>query len=178
MRGILCFLSGESVALHEEYLAQLCLRRSALEKSEPRLSGASLADLARLPIGKDMRAEAAGLLGEIEAHELYFASFDEKHAFCPALRKYYGSENGFLYAVLTAAKEAAKRGSAFLAVGLDRAGKIAFADGTGASAMLAVRPVFALDLCEHAYFTDYRFDKDKYLFRAVSYLNLRKCADF
>ena len=35
-------------------------------------------------------------------------------------------------------------------------------------------PIFAIDLCEHAYMLDYGFSRDEYLRRALGYLDLRK----
>lgn len=175
--GVLAFLSRASAEDHREYLELLKTRFSVLVRDEPRLRGAAPLSILRLPIGKSVRSEAAALAAEIAAHELFFDSFSSKRAFCPALRRRFGSENGFLYEVLRAAKEAISSREEFLTVGRDSRGEIVFSHGDALTAVTAFDPIFAIDLCEHAYFSDYKFDKEKYLLRAVSYLNLRKITD-
>lgn len=179
--GMAAFLSGESIREHKEYLDLLKLRFSILRESEPRLDGKDHRQIGKLPIEREIAKEAAGLSAQIAAHELFFDSFSAKRAFCPPIAARYGSENQFLYEVLRAAKEEAKNRSEFLIVGRERrkrGDRIRIAGGDLLSAMLSCEPIFAIDLCEHAYFGDYKFDKERYLLRAVSYLNLQKCADF
>ena len=35
-------------------------------------------------------------------------------------------------------------------------------------------PILAVDVCEHTYFMDYGFDKQRYLIQSLPYLNLAK----
>ena len=163
------FLSEESVALHKEYLRQKRLKYSILESCIPRLHGASVSDLFKLKLDKRDRADALELLPEIVLHDLYFSSFsEEKYPASPLVRELYGSEASFLSELYGLAKN---RQFGFLAVyGASNAKVVTdYAD-----ALRYHTPTLAVDLCEHAYFTDYGFDGERYLVAALSYLDLTK----
>jgi hypothetical protein len=59
------FLSEENVSRHEEYLNNLRLRLSILEKSDPSV----------MRIGSQIKREESELIKKIKSHELFFDSF-------------------------------------------------------------------------------------------------------
>ena len=166
------FISRTNYEIHKEHLRTLKLRMSIFEKSYPEMAGKSCKELLRLPIRRTEREEAAVLKADILAHELYFSSFSAHNSTAELVRKAYGSEATFLYQLSRAAIEA----NGFLFV---------FADKRGVPIWKAYReplelfsqgitPILALDLCEHAYFYDYFFNKAEYVKAAIAHLDLSK----
>ena len=170
------FLSENNVLSHKEFLKELKLKLSVLEKSYSRLSGVKISELDSLRLSAEVRREALTLKSEILLHELYFDSFSEKFYSCEAARLAFGSEASFLYEM----EEAAKAQSVgFLLIYIDSKGRLSFSIGEDLSRILArATPLLALDLWEHAYFTDYGFDRKKYLKAALLHLNLNKINEF
>jgi superoxide dismutase len=85
------------------------------------------------------------------------------------IRSHYGSEDALRYDLIRAGMDIRY---GFLCIYF-RDGKLYY-DASGDYIRLVVPniPLLAVDVCEHAYFLDYGFDKERYLNRAVSYLNL------
>ena len=168
MRG---FLSEENIALHKNYMKDLRLRYSVLEKSAPVLKGLSLEDIRRRVARSQIKDEAVALLSEIKAHEIFFDSFSLKQARCHPLRVKYGSESAFLHA---AYMEARRTKSGFLYVYSDGGFEI---KEDGGFFFRGEIPVLAVDLFEHTYFKDYLFDRNRYLESAVYSLDLTKICE-
>ena len=166
------FISQTNYELHREHLRQLKLRMSIFEKSYPEIVGTSCKEILKLPIKRPERVTAAALYADILAHELYFSSFAASNTVSPAIRKTYGSEANFIYQLTMAAGDS----SGFLFVSTDRRGAPQISVHTDPlSAYLSdSTPTLALDLCEHAYFYDYFFDKAAYLRAALARLDLSK----
>ena len=165
------FLSAENISVHKNYLAELKLCYSVLCKSAPVLNGMSLPMIWRsLPRG-DIKDEAMRLSSEIAAHEIYFCSFSNKRHRSAAVRKKYGTEDTFLYELFRSAKEAQ---SGFLYVYADASYQVCRDGGFYFKGEL---PVLAVDLFEHAYFSDYSFDRKRYLEAATSHLDLSKITE-
>ncbi len=144
--GIACFLSEESLSLHKEYLCALRTKR----KLEENASQARLLD------------------EQILAHELFFSSFRKERVRCERIRKGYGSENRFCFAL----KEYAETGGTdFLYI--FPIGRYPYV-GFGREAHLLKRAVLAIDLFEHAYFLDYGFDFPSYLQAALAHLDFSR----
>lgn len=163
------FLSDENIALHKEYLRQMRLKYSILESSIPALCGAGVGGVMRLRLERRDRDDALSLLPGIVLHEIFFTSFSAVlYPRSSVLAKKYGSEATFLNELYRLSINAAY---GFLVV--DRGGGASVVtDYLGA--FRYADPVLALDLCEHAYFLDYGFDRERYLVSALSYFDLTK----
>ena len=169
VRMITEFLSEESISLHKEYVRQKRLKYSILESYLPELRGASVADLFRLRMGKKDRADALSLLPEIVLHDVFFSSFcEEKNPSSRAIAELYGSEASFLNVLY---RLALKHPYGFIGIG--RRASVCVFSGD-AEALRYDAPLLAIDLCEHAYFPDYGFDRERYLVEALSHLDLKK----
>ena len=164
------FISQTNYELHREHLRQLKLRMSIFEKSYPEIVGKSCKEILKLPIKRPEREAAAALYADILAHELYFSSFAAANTASSAIRKAYGSEAGFIYQLTMAAGDS----SGFLFVSTDRRGAPQISVYTDPLSVYLSdsTPTLALDLCEHAYFYDYFFDKAAYLRAALARLDL------
>ena len=166
------FISQTNSELHREHLRTMKLQMSIFEKSYPEIVGKSCKEILKLPIKRSEREAAASLLADILAHELYFSSFSQTNAPSPAIRKAYGSEANFIYQLA----QTAENSSGFLFVLADRRGVSSFSVHTDPLSVFLSDStlVLAVDLCEHAYFYDYFFDKVAYLRAALSHLDLSK----
>lgn len=166
------FLSCESNDFHKEHLNTLKLRLSVFEASYSSVHGADYRKISGLRIPRSEKCEILALKAEIEAHELFFNSFVENSERCcknEIISGIYGSEVKFLYDVLRYAIDK----SGFLIFYLKRSSSIGVYAGPDYARVLMHNDArLAVDLFEHAYFTDYGFDKEKYLSRALSNLNL------
>ena len=166
------FISQTNYELHREHLRQLKLRMSIFEKSYPQIKGKSPRQILKLPIDRTEREAAASLLADILAHELFFDSFSSTNTTSRPVRDAYGSEANFLYLI----SRKAEKCHGFLFVVQDRCGVpeiVAYNEPLSAFLSNAT-PTLAVDLCEHAYFYDYFFDRESYVKAALSRLDLSK----
>ena len=165
------FLSERNVEMHREYLNNLILKYKIFEKSYPELIGCDINGIYKTKIRISEREAAANLFSEIQAHKIYFSSFEKRNSASLRIKNQYGSVAAFLYAVREMAKES-RHG--FLLIYEDRE-KIGIYCGEEYEKILRCKKVLlALDLCEHAYFYDYGFNKEDYLVNAISYFDLGK----
>lgn len=163
------FLSEECIDLHKEYLNQKKIRYSVFEICYPELKNRAFYDLYKLRLC-DEKEKIIRLKGDIILHDSYFSSFKERYERCENIRNQYKTEAAFLYEFYNLAIE----NEGFAIIYIDK-GKIKFCAGEEVYRVLErTLPVLSLDLCEHAYFEDYHFCKEKYLENAISYLNLVK----
>ncbi len=171
------FLSKENILMHKGFLKNSKLLYSVFEKSYPRLKGLSAAEINRLNISANLKKEAIEKKTNIEVHELFFNSFSEKRVRCPEICASYGSEANFLYEIEKSANEI--EDSAFIVIYVTSNKEPAFYCGKRFSNLfIKAYPCLAVDLWEHAYFTDYGFDRKKYIRSALSYLDFSKITDF
>ena len=91
------FISLTGYELHREYLRTQKLKMSIFEKSYPELVGKSCREILKTSIKRSEREEAAALLADIRAHEIYFDSFSSQNLRSQRIRQSYGSEANFLY---------------------------------------------------------------------------------
>ena len=170
------FLSEESVAAHREYLYKKKVEYSILELSEPKLSGASFEKIIKMRLDKELKREAYRKKRNIDLHELYFFSFTEKRGENITLPQGYRSTAELQYHIFTVATEEECH-SDFLTVLFDtRTGGLR--PTTERDVGSGEIPVLAIDLAEHAYFSDYGFEREEYVKAAVARLDLRKISDF
>lgn len=165
------FLSDRNIEMHKEYLNTLILKYSIFEKSYPELKGLDINGIYRVKLPLSEREAAARLYAEIQAHKLYFSSFSERNLTSDRIKREYGSVPSFLYFL---SEECKKVRQGFLFV-CDSGKRISVHAAEDCVKLLrSERTVLALDLCEHAYFYDYGFEKDKYVLNAISHFDLGK----
>ncbi|MBO5906844.1 MAG: hypothetical protein J6Q85_01640 [Clostridia bacterium] len=164
------FLTKENITDHFSYLKGLRLRYSILEKSIPEIKGKSVCEIYRMRIKQEIKNEILPLINSIICHKIYFSSFSERPATCSKIKELYISEPSFLYELYEIGRSA---NGGFLLIGRDGvAPRVTVCSDFSASIPSGV--CLALDLCEHAYFLDYRFAKEKYLKAMLQFLNLSR----
>ena len=169
------FLSEEGLSAHVAYYERLKLEYSILEVSEPSLRGVAFTDIPFLHIDRNLCSEAYEKRRRIDLHELYFSSFAEREARCDYIPPSFRSVAEMAYELFCLAVES--ESADFLVVTGDRmTGRVDFT----VQRRLFKRqlPLLALDLCEHAYFGDYGFSREKYLKNAVSHLDFSRVSRF
>ena len=166
------FLSEENIDLHREYVRQKKLKYSIIEGSVSELCGAEVKDIYRMKISARDKTDAIDLLSEITAHDIFFSSFcDIPYPRSETVAKAYGSEANFLnFLYRLCLKE--KYGFVFVYLIGDRIEVKEFYDIE--NAFRHGTPILAIDVCEHAYFMDYGFDKERYLLSSLPYLDISK----
>ena len=162
------FLSDEAIALHKEYLRQLKLRYSVIEKSIPEIKDKDMRALCKMRLGRE-RDEIISLKREIQYHELFFSSFGVGYQTSEAIRDKYVTEASFLYEVYLSC---GNKGAEFVIVYV-KSGEVRIDTVYSLlDSQSQTNPILAIDCCEHAFFLDYGFDKYAYLKRLIPYLNL------
>lgn len=170
------FLSDDNLLLHKEQINTKKLQYSILEKSIPSLDGKTVSDILGMRLSRRDKIDASVLLAEITLHGIYFSSFTDK-TFERSLEveKRYGTTASLMNSLYASAMKLSCGFVAVLAIG-ERLSVMAsddyvsfFKNGT---------PILAIDVCEHAYFRDFLFDKERYLLSALPYLDLDKIAEF
>ncbi len=172
LKAMNMFLSEDNIKRHLEYLRNLRLRFSVLEKSLPEIKGKDMVGITKLGIGRKIKDEALELLWLIRSHELFFNSFSMTQGWRDEVRKNNSSREKFVYDLLMEARE---KDHGFLYAYSDRQNKIVtvYADKYD-GAFVKYQPSICLDLCEHTYFNDYGFKKEKFLTNALGYFDTGK----
>lgn len=166
------FLSEENIALHKEYLRDLSLKYSILEKSIEGIKGIRMSELPKVRCSRDELRDILKVLPEKELHEICFSSFsDKKNPSSARVREQFGTEGAFLNRLF---RLGMSLDHGFVVVNRkgNRLDSLALNDY--AAAFTLGSPILAIDVCEHAYFLDYGFDKPTYLVNALSFLDLSK----
>ena len=165
-------ISETNRRMHQDHLHTLKLRLSIFEKSYPETKGKGIGELGRIKLPYGERERLRCLLSDIYAHELFFSSLSDKPKRCEKVRGKYGSEASFLYSVLS---DSIDVDGGFILIYIKRDGGIGVYAGRDLVSVFSKYDVrLAVDLCEHAYFYDYGFDKKSYLRAALSSLDLSK----
>lgn len=166
------FLSEENIALHREYIRTKRLKYSIIEDSVPALKGAELGDIYRMKITEIDRRDSLSLLSEITLHDVFFSSFAQsQYPRSHFIERMYGSEAVFLNLLY---KYALGLRYGFILVYVI-GGRVRIAESTDfASDLRSGVPLLAIDVCEHSYFMDYGFDKERYLLSLLPYLDISK----
>ena len=165
------FVSEENLLLHKNYVRDLELKYSILNKSISNLANKNIKDIYYSSFERDIKTEALGLLYEIEMHKLYFSSFssDKSYISSEKVKSLYKNEANFLNAIY---KYAFKCNHGFVFAYLKR-GKIEIAEGSVERLVWSYsEPKLCLDVCEHSYYGDFGFDKKRYLLSSIPYLKL------
>ncbi len=166
------FFSEDSIILHNEYLRIKKLKYSILEKSIKGIKGKGVTDILRMRLNKAEKSEILQLLPEIILHDIFFDSFtDCKYCNIDSPGNRYKSSYGLLNDIY---REAMSISHGFVTVSLCRGEINVSASENYVELLQYEMPILSVDVCEHAYFYDYRFDKERYLLNALPYLNLSK----
>lgn len=164
------FIHEDSLARHLDYVNKSRLRLSILRKSLPMLDGKSVYDMMGMHLDADVAEECIPLAADVELHEVYFSSFSQKRFLSsPHIRSLFGSEAAFLNMLY---REAMGLPYGFVSVGRNGKRVDVIACQRAEEHAYRRRILLAVDVCEHAYFSDFGFAKDEYLKEALSYLDL------
>ena len=172
MEAMCGFLTEENLKLHKDYLCDLRLKYSILTKSNPDIADKIPAEIQGMRLGRDFKSEALRLLVEIMSHDTYFSSFASCDTHSKEIKNFYSSEADFRYKILELAMSSTH---GFVYILLDKKGKpYPILSDMLHSTYVTDIPVLAIDICEHAYFADYGFNRYEYLKRAISHLDISK----
>ena len=164
------FLSEENLFAHKEHIRTKRLKYSILEKSIPTLKSKSIKEIFSSGMNLKDKRDALCLLSEITLHDVFFESFSDKQ-YPPSqqVKNKFGAHGTFLNELY---KSAMSVEYGFIIVVLaGRDFRIYTAKDYPSVFSIGV-PLLCVDVCEHAYFLDYGFDKEKYLVNALSYLKI------
>ena len=126
----------------------------------------------RLSLKGSFKDEALSLMWYIRSHECFFDSFCENQQRNMLLLKHYSSVEKYIYDIYTEAKNY-NHGFLYIFVdrsGIPRAHYSDYYDGT----FVKYSPKLAIDLYEHTFFSDYGFDRDRFLKNALTHLDVSK----
>ena len=168
---ITLILSEEAIQRHREYTRNLRLKYSILQKSEAMINSLNIRDIPWQKLNLNLAREAFSLLSELSLHECFFASFTEKELLPlpPTVREYESAAE--LLNHLDRLSYTDNDGG-FLVVYKSRGKTVVGRIFPPYRELLTFTPLLAIDLYEHAYFSDYGFDRGRYLVSALSHLNL------
>ena len=164
------FLSEANIKEHLSYLKTLKNKFSIIEKSYPELKGKSPDRVLKMNLKRQIRSEAFDLLLKIQAHEIFFSSFAREVKPSPAVRKYYSSENSFVYEMKMAALSC-EYGYIYVYKDFKNVPRFRLTEALD-ERFIKDRPLLLVDLYEHAYFADYGFNYKGFLDGALSHLDL------
>ena len=169
---MLRFISEDNYAMHVEYLNALKVKLSALTKITPELDHPKVLSAKRCARDREL-LNGMRLVGEIRLHEAYLESFGEREFQRSAVAdRVFGSSAELLGRLYRLALDIPY---GFVGVTVDKKGRIGeFSLTDYAQLDLNGTVVLAVDVCEHAYFMDYGFDKERYLKRALAYLSVER----
>lgn len=165
-------LSERAVKMHKDYLNELILRRSIFEKSYP--NGVTDSYIKASGLVRGERERMRGLSNQILAHQIFFDSFSaNRYQHSDIVNKQYGDITHLLNEVfrLCMASE-----GGFVYIGIER-GRVEMC-ACKEREKAPFEPILAVDICEHVYFLDYGFDKERFLCRFLPYLSLSKIDQF
>lgn len=169
---MLSFFSDENIEIHKSFERVKKMRYSILEKSIIGIKGKNISEISGQKLKKRDKNDVLLLLSDISLHTIFFASFaDNTFTSSDAVRASFGSEASFLNELFVRCMEI---DHGFVCV-YNINGKISVGGGTDLQRLcLPYLPDLSIDVCEHAYFLDYGFDKERYLRAALPYLDIAK----
>ena len=171
MRGIESFLSEESISLHKEYCRTLKAKYAILEKSFPCIEGKDVKTISKMKIDRASKNEILKLKAEVACHDVFFDSFGGRYQDSEIIRAQYGAIPTFFN---TLSEIAMGVPHGFLIINERREEFGIYCGNDYVNVIANAKPYLAIDLCEHAYFMDYSFDKRSYILNALSVLDLNK----
>lgn len=168
---MLPFVSEENYAKHKAEVEKRRLRLHVLEKNCPEAPRLDAAGIMRRQRRIPDAVSMASLRADVDLHRLYFDSFSERVMIpSTAAKSFFGSEAALLSSML---REGMKLAYGFVCLVRDKRGVLSV---RASSELLQLydnaQPILAVDVCEHAYYGDYGFDKERYLKAALPHLRL------
>lgn len=168
------FLTKDNIDEHLSHFRTQRLKYSILEKSIPEIKGKTVREIYRMRLKQEIKSEVLPCINSIVCHKIYFSSFCKNPAPCARIREFYISDDSFLYEILELGR---RYDCGFILVGYGTHDKPYMTVYQDFSDYIPEGVVLALDLCEHAYFLDYRFEKERYLKAALARLDRGKLAE-
>ena len=162
------FLTEENILIHREYMKTLRLKHSIMEKSFPEIKDKSVFEIEKMRLPISCKEEILENLKDYISHELYFRSFSQSISVPDVIKMRYSSPEAFLYEIYLLASEK-KQGFIYVLITNKGVPEILHSDDIKRMRWM---PRLALDISEHSYFLDYRFEKDRYIRSAISNMNL------
>lgn len=165
------FLSEEGQKRHREYVEGLRRRLQFLYKSCEELGGFDIRRLRRVRGSRqELAREVIALRADIMLHEVYFSSFSKReYPPSPTAAVCFGSAFGLLNEIKRAALS---KGITYAGVCRRKGELRVFALGSVEEIFSLGEPSLVIDMAEHAYFFEFGFNREEYLGRALTYLNL------
>lgn len=164
------FISEENRTAHAEYYGRMLARISVYEREYPELSGKPLSDIMRLCRRLRGADEISELYADAHLHRVFFGSYSgEGYQPSHAARELFGSEAAMRDKIF---KEAMRLPYGFVAVVRNSRGAEVIGSESGKKILSAGEPLLALDVCEHAYYGDWGFNKEGYLRAALFFMRL------
>lgn len=167
-RDTVCFLSEEARSKHRTYAEGLFLREEVLRKGRVR-DERTLIELYRQRKRQDTETLYA-VAAEAFSHRLYFSSFSEYPTVSDAFCRRFGGLTSFFQRV----KEESMAAGRYLYLGTDARGALVSSDRLDVYMRMHRLPCLCVDVCEHAYFLDYGFEREAYVRAAVSHLDVAR----
>ncbi len=168
--GIDAFLSEENIKVHKDYVEKLKIKYSVCEVCDKNIAGRSLKELKNMRLGND-KMNIIDLKSRIMCHEIFFDSFGKPYQSSKVIRDKYRTEANFLYEVYDKGRNL----NCGYIVLYTYKNKLDIYYGREITEFfLKTTPILIVDMYEHAYFSDYGFERESYLEKALSYWNLAK----
>jgi len=172
IKAMKLFLSEGSIGAHLEYFRRLRLIHSANEKCYPSAKCETAENVMKLQIKRAEKIRLISNMNELRLHECFFSSFVELPRQVREIKKYYTSEEAFCYELMEACM-LTEYGFVYVALDNRRRPLIRTVEKYRELDLYA-KPLLAIDVCEHAYFSDYGFDKKRYLRSLLSKIDLSR----
>ena len=163
------FLTADNIRYHIDYYKLLKAKFSIYQKSIPELNDTNFKEIKNMGLNRQLAAEIRELFAEMKSHEIYFSSFTTQQTVNASILKHYSSKEAFLYDVLCCSVNSK---SNFVYVGMFKNKPVITDNAIESFDLYDVK--LAVDISEHAYFLDYRFDRERYIKNALTHLNLIK----
>ncbi len=170
--NMLLFLTAENIKSHMDYMNTVFSKYMIYEKSISALSGKTAREISKMRLKSDEKREILSLLTEYLSHKTYFSSFAKNNTRYPEIKKYFTSEDDFCYQVIERARHEA---DGYIYIIKDKKGAPHIVHSSECRDIyINYTPTLALDLCEHAYFADYGYNRDEYIRRAATRMDISK----
>ncbi len=165
------FLSEENINEHKHYLEKMKIKYSVYETCNKAIANVDIKGLNRMRLGEDKK-DVVNLKSKILCHELFFTSFAaEPYSSSHIIRKKYRTESSFLYDIYT---RGCNLDIGYIILYVVKGNIGVFFGNEICELFLKTTPVLCVDMYEHSYFSDYGFEKEKYLEKALARWDLTK----
>ena len=161
----------EQKEMHRDYLRNLNMKYSIMTDGIPILKNISIEQIKKSNLCRADKDEAVGYASKIKCHELFFDSFGDERGSVEEVYREYGSVDSFKYEIYLKCRSL---DYGFVSIGVDSRGAYILSSEISSEHFNRRSPILCIDMCEHAYYGDYGFDKERYIFNLLKYINLSK----